>query len=67
MSHHWPKWGKKNFIPWISKQATLYKYIHDQTLHLANQGYTMTEVAEMIKLPKKELEMEWFNRGYYGS
>lgn len=66
VSHHWPKWGKENFIPWMKKQADLYKYVHDQTLHLANQGYTMLEIADKLKLPE-DLEKEWFNRGYYGS
>jgi alkyl sulfatase BDS1-like metallo-beta-lactamase superfamily hydrolase len=35
----------------MEMQRDAYKYIHDQTLRLANQGYTMTEIAEMIELP----------------
>jgi alkyl sulfatase BDS1-like metallo-beta-lactamase superfamily hydrolase len=66
ISHHWPKWGKENIVPWVKKQADMYKYIHDQTLHIANQGYTMVEIAERLRLPE-ELEKEWYNRGYYGS
>ncbi|CUI17252.1 hypothetical protein PNK_1643 [Candidatus Protochlamydia naegleriophila] len=64
--HHWPKWGKENVIDFLEKQRDLYKYMHDQTLRLANQGYTMTEIGEMMQLPDS-LAKEWYNRGYYGS
>jgi alkyl sulfatase BDS1-like metallo-beta-lactamase superfamily hydrolase len=43
-----------------------YKYLHDQTLRLANHGYTMTEIAEMIEMPDS-LNRNWSSRGYYGS
>ncbi len=64
--HHWPIWGTDNIMQYLSKQRDLYKYIHDQTLNLMNQGYTMTEVGNMLKLPES-LSNEWYNRGYYGS
>lgn len=64
--HNWPKWGKDNIQGYLGKQRDVYKYIHDQTLNLANKGYTMNEIAETIKLPK-ELDQEWSIRGYYGS
>ena len=65
-SHHWPIWGNEQVVDYLKKQRDLYKYIHDQTLHLANQGYTMVEIAEMLELPDSLAE-EWYNRGYYGS
>lgn len=64
--HHWPKWGNGNSIDFLEKQRDMYKYIHDQTLRLANQGYNMNEIGEMIKMPDS-LAKEWYNRGYYGS
>jgi alkyl sulfatase BDS1-like metallo-beta-lactamase superfamily hydrolase len=64
--HHWPKWGQKEILNYLKKQRDLYKYIHDQTLRLMNHGYTMLEVAEMLKLPGS-LDREWYNRDYYGS
>ena len=64
--HHWPRWGYNNITDYLGKQGDAYKYIHDQTLRLANHGYTMTEIAEMIELPDS-LASAWFNRGYYGS
>ena len=65
-SHHWPKWGKDKIIPYLEKQRDMFKYIHDQALRLLNQGFTMTEIAEQIRLPQS-LATEWANRGYYGT
>ena len=71
-SHHWPTWDddettdENEVIEYLKKQRDLYKYLHDQTLHLANQGYTMLEIAEMFELPAA-LADEWYNREYYGS
>jgi len=65
-AHTWPVWGTEDIIDMMTKQRDLYKYVHDQSLHLANQGYTMTEVAERLKLPAS-LSQQWFNRDYYGT
>ena len=65
-SHHWPRWGRERIVSMLSKQRDMYKYIHDQTLRMANHGYTMNEIAEMITLPDG-LAKEWYNRGNYGS
>lgn len=65
-SHHWPKWNREKCVEFMKKQRDMYKYLHDQTLRLANLGYTMSEIAEMVKLPN-ELAKEWYNRGYYGT
>ena len=64
--HHWPIWGQERIVDRLKKQRDMYRYLHDQTLRLANQGYTMTEIAEMIRLPES-LAKEWYCRGYYGS
>ena len=53
-------------IDYWKKQRDLYKYMHDQTVHLMNKGYTGAEIAEMIELPP-ELDKYWPNRGYYGT
>jgi alkyl sulfatase BDS1-like metallo-beta-lactamase superfamily hydrolase len=44
----------------------VYKYIHDQTLRMANQGLTPNEIAEAIRLPES-LRREFAVRGYYGT
>ena len=65
-SHHWPTWGNDAVINFYEKQRDTYRYIHDQTLRLANHGGTMVEIAEQIKLPPS-LAKEFYNRGYYGT
>ena len=65
-SHHWPTWGKKDILELWTKQRDLYKFIHDETLYLANNGHTMLEIADMIKLPTA-LSSFFANRGYYGT
>ncbi|MFE4706358.1 alkyl/aryl-sulfatase [Peribacillus simplex] len=66
MAHAWPVWGKGNAIEHLKMQHDLYKYMHDQTVRLANHGYTMDEIAETIQLPDT-LNHYWGNRGYYGT
>jgi alkyl sulfatase BDS1-like metallo-beta-lactamase superfamily hydrolase len=65
-SHHWPRWGGDRAADFLTKQRDLYKFVHDQTLRLANHGLTPTEIAEEIELPP-ELAAEWYTRGYYGT
>ncbi len=65
-SHHWPTWGSKTIVSYWEKQRDTYRFIHDQTLRLANQGYTPNEIAEMITLPDA-LGKEFYNRDYYGT
>jgi alkyl sulfatase BDS1-like metallo-beta-lactamase superfamily hydrolase len=65
-SHHWPIWGREEAIDYLKKQRDLYKYIHDQTLRLANHGYTKEEISEQLELPES-LAKEFYNRGYYGT
>jgi len=65
-SHHWPIWGRERVRDFLEKQRDLYKYMHDQTLRLANNGYTPREIAEQIALPAS-LDKEFYNRGYYGT
>ena len=64
--HHWPTWGKEDIQELWTKQRDVYKFIHDQTLYLANNGYTMLEIAEVIQLPKS-LSSYFANRSYYGT
>jgi linear primary-alkylsulfatase len=65
-SHHWPLWGNEEVIDFLKKQRDGYKYIHDQTLRLASQGYTPREIADMLQMPEA-LRTNFSNRGYYGT
>ncbi len=65
-SHHWPIWGKEKIHSFLKVQRDTYKYIHDQTIRLANRGKTPNEIAELITLPES-LRNPFYNRGYYGN
>ncbi|MDG2306723.1 MAG: alkyl sulfatase dimerization domain-containing protein [Candidatus Binatia bacterium] len=65
-SHHWPTWGNEESIDYLKKQRDGYKFIHDQTLRLANAGNTPREIAEQIEMPPS-LAKSFPNRGYYGT
>lgn len=65
-SHHWPVWGNARALDHVVAQRDTYAYIHDQTLRLANQGYTSREIAEQLELPST-LRARFANRGYYGT
>jgi alkyl sulfatase BDS1-like metallo-beta-lactamase superfamily hydrolase len=64
--HHWPTWGNDKVVQLLRSQRDLYRFINDETLRMANQGMTMREIAESIKVPDS-LANVWANRGYYGS
>ena len=66
MTHHWPRWGNAACREYLENQRDLYKYLHDQTLNLANQGFTPDEIGEMV-VPPKEIDTKWYNRGYHGT
>jgi alkyl sulfatase BDS1-like metallo-beta-lactamase superfamily hydrolase len=65
-SHHWPIWGRERIHEFLESQRDTYKFIHDQTVHLALQGYTSREIAEKIELPHS-LRRTFSSRGYYGT
>ncbi len=65
-SHHWPIWGQDELVEFLKGQRDTYKFVHDQTLRMANNGHTPTEIAEQLKLPKS-LQDSFANRGYYGT
>jgi alkyl sulfatase BDS1-like metallo-beta-lactamase superfamily hydrolase len=65
-SHHWPVWGNERALEFLRSQRDTYRYIHDQTLRLANQGYGPREIAEQLDLPST-LRNRFSNRGYYGT
>ncbi|MBB4862592.1 alkyl sulfatase BDS1-like metallo-beta-lactamase superfamily hydrolase [Pseudomonas nitritireducens] len=64
--HNWPRWGHEDIVHTLEKQRDMYGYLNDQTLHLANNGVTINQIHERLKVPP-ELAYEWFNRGYHGS
>jgi alkyl sulfatase BDS1-like metallo-beta-lactamase superfamily hydrolase len=65
-SHGWPRFGGEVVRGYLADHRDAYKYLHDQTVRLMNQGYVADEIANRIALPPV-LAREWFNRGYYGT
>ena len=63
--HTWPVWGHERIIDLLKAHRDVYKYTHDQTVRLMNEGYTAPEIAEMVKLPQS-LQVKFGARGYYG-
>ncbi|WP_317452095.1 MULTISPECIES: alkyl/aryl-sulfatase [unclassified Streptomyces] len=71
-SHFWPRWNSAEepltVRSFLTSQADLYRYLHDQSLRLANHGRTMTEIGEELDgAVPQSLAGQWFNRGYYGT
>ncbi len=65
-SHCWPRFGQSEVKSWLSGQRDNYRYLHDQTVRMMNQGMTQAEIAEAIK-PPAAISDEWYNKGYYGT
>jgi alkyl sulfatase BDS1-like metallo-beta-lactamase superfamily hydrolase len=64
--HHWPRWGRERITTFLSQHRDLYRFLHDQTLRLANRGCTPAEIAAEASLPPS-LARLWSCRGYYGT
>ena len=64
--HQWPIWGNARVLDHLRSQRDAYRYIHDQTLRLANRGYTSREIAEQLELPAG-LRDRFDVRDYYGT
>ena len=65
-SHAWPRFGHDTLVDFIIKHRDAYRFVHDQTVRLMNEGLTGPEIADRLALPPA-LAREWYNRGYYGS
>jgi len=65
-SHHWPIWGSDEVTEFWEGQRDLYRFIHDQTVRLANMGYTMHEIPEKLDMPDG-IAKAFANRDYYGT
>jgi alkyl sulfatase BDS1-like metallo-beta-lactamase superfamily hydrolase len=65
-SHAWPRFGRAEIAEFMGKHRDAYKFLHDQTVRLMNEGLTGPEIANRLALPPV-LADEWYNRGYYGN
>ena len=63
--HNWPVFGQRDVSTFMLEQRDIYKYIHDQTLRLANHGMTIKEVGHA--LTESDFAREALHvRGSYG-
>ena len=47
-SHGWPRFGQAVIGDYLGKHRDAYKYLHDQTVRLMNEGLTGSEIANRI-------------------
>ena len=64
-SHHWPRFGQGDVRGFLEMQRDVYRWLHDQTMRLANNGAVPTEIAAELTLPGAFSESHV--RGYYGT
>ncbi|WP_332855396.1 alkyl/aryl-sulfatase [Duganella sp. S19_KUP01_CR8] len=65
-SHHWPTWGRQALRQQLVNQRDTYRFIHDEALHLANQGKTAVDLGNADFFPRG-LRDDFSTHGYYGT
>ncbi len=65
-SHHWPRFGNDDVRAFLSLQRDVYRWMHDQTLRLANHGFTPDEISEALDMPDS-FSGQSHVQGYYGT
>jgi len=65
-THNWPRFGNDDVRLYLGQQRDLYRWLHDQTLRLANHGLTQREIAESLEIPEC-FTTQGHTRGYYGT
>ncbi len=64
-SHHWPRFGNDDVRTFLEMQRDVYRWMHDQTMRLANRGHVPTEIAAELSMP--EAYDQSHVQGYYGT
>ncbi|MEZ5167602.1 MAG: alkyl sulfatase dimerization domain-containing protein [Acidimicrobiales bacterium] len=65
-SHHWPRFGRDDVSGFLRLQRDVYRWMHDQTLRLANRGHTPDEIADRLEMPDC-FRVQSHVQGYYGT
>ncbi len=65
-AHNWPRWGNERIQQIMRAQRDAYANLHNQVLHLANQGVTINEIHNRYRVPTS-LQRQWSVRQYHGS
>ncbi len=64
-SHHWPRFGNDDVRRFLEMQRDVYRWLHDQTMRLANHGAVPAEISAELTLPPEFTESHV--QGYYGT
>ncbi len=64
-SHSWPRWGNERIQEVMRAQRDAYAHLNNQTLHLANQGVTISQMHNDYEVPQS-LQQQWAARSYHG-
>ncbi|MEM8924393.1 MAG: alkyl sulfatase dimerization domain-containing protein [Actinomycetota bacterium] len=64
-SHHWPRFGRDDVRGFLTMQRDVYRWLHDQTMRLANEGLVPTEISDVLTMPEEFTQSHV--RGYYGT
>lgn len=64
-SHHWPRFGNDDVRRFLEMQRDVYRWLHDQTMRLANAGAVPAEISATLEMPAEFTESHV--RGYYGT
>lgn len=65
-SHTWPRWGNERIQEVMRTQRDSYAHLHNEVLHLANNGVTINEIQNVYKQPES-LKKQWAAHSYHGS
>jgi len=65
-THHWPRFGAADVRQFLERQRDVYRWLHDQSMRLANRGLRPAEISAALELPAC-FAGHADVRGYYGS
>ncbi len=65
-SHHWPRFGGDDVRAFLALQRDVYRWMHDQTMRLANHGFTPDDIADQLSMPDSFASQSHV-QGYYGT
>jgi alkyl sulfatase BDS1-like metallo-beta-lactamase superfamily hydrolase len=64
-SHSWPRWGNGRIQEVLRAQRDAYAHLNNQTLHLVNQGTSISQIHNEYEVPES-LQQQWAARSYHG-
>ena len=67
-SHSSAMWGNAEIVDYLKMQRDAYGFTHNQTLRLANNGYVLQDLGDMIyEVMPDSIQQAWHTNGYHGT